>query len=52
MIEPPLPGELRYVVEDALAEFTGIRRSIEAFGFGTEDDALNGSGHLSFPNRA
>src|SRR5262245_48279786 len=47
--KPRLPGFLRDVLEDALAELTGIRRAIEAFRLATELHALDHSGHLATP---
>src|SRR5688572_19304022 len=45
LLEPLGPGFLAHALIDALAEFTGIRGEIEAFGFFAELDALDGTGH-------
>ena len=47
--EPLLPGFLRNILENALAELTWIRRAIEAFRFAAELDALDHSGHSGSP---
>ena len=45
VLEPGLPGLLADLFVDALAERPGIWRAVEAFGFGAELDAADGSGH-------
>src|SRR5690606_8773345 len=45
MHQPALPRELRDVLVDSLAELAGIRRLVEAFGFGPEHYAMDGSCH-------
>ena len=49
MLEPALPGFLRDIFKDSFAEIAGIGRSLEAFGFFAELDALDGSGHVDLP---
>src|SRR5688572_13463637 len=47
--EPLLPGFLRDILEDALPDFTRVRRPLEAFRLAAEFHAVNHSGHLSTP---
>src|SRR5690349_5587203 len=45
LAQPLLPGFLRDVLPDALAELAGIRRKFEALGLAAELDALHHAGH-------
>jgi hypothetical protein len=48
VLEPTGPGFLGDVLEDAFAQLSGIRRSIETGRFALENDTLNGTGHGAF----
>src|SRR5688572_24338969 len=45
VLDPTLPRELRHVLVDALAERARIRRPVEAFGIGAEQDTRHFSSH-------
>ncbi|MND01303.1 hypothetical protein D3C83_202470 [compost metagenome] len=46
MGQPLLPGLLRDVLVDALAELAGIGLVVEAIGGDAEQDAIDGTGHF------
>src|SRR3954471_2082555 len=49
LLQPALPGFLADVFVDALAQFTGVRGEIEAFGLATELDAVDRAWHSRAP---